>query len=146
MIVDSRSEEETRALGRQIGARLRPGDCLALSGPLGVGKTVVAQGIVAGAGGGHDVRSPTFVLHAIYPGRLPIHHFDLFRLQEGIDLGGFGMEEMLIEGAAVVEWPERASGDWFNGQIELEIASATERRIHLQLRPGLGNHGFERGT
>lgn len=137
MIVRSRSVEETRALGRRIGARLRPGDCLALRGQLGVGKTVVAQGIVAGAGGGDDVRSPTFVLQAIYPGRVSVNHFDLYRLEEGVDLRSLGMEEVLLEGAAIVEWGERAPGDWFNGEITLEITSATERRISLQLRPGL---------
>jgi len=139
--VRSRSAEETRAIGRRIGVGLRPGDCLALNGEMGAGKTVIAQGIVAGAGGGQDVRSPTFLLHAIYQGRLPLHHLDLYRLEEGVDLRSLGIDEALLEGAVIVEWAERSRSDWFTGGITLEIASATEREIHLQLRDGLGGEG-----
>ena len=71
LVLRSHSDEETRTIGRRIGAGLRPGDCLALKGEMGAGKTVTAQGIVQGAGGGADVRSPTFLLHAIYAGRSP---------------------------------------------------------------------------
>ena len=138
MTLHSRSDEETRAIGRRIGAGLRAGDCLALQGQMGAGKTVIAQGIVAGAGGGEDVRSPTFLLHALYPGRVPVHHLDLYRLDPGVELRSLGLEEALLEGGVIVEWPERAGGDWFTGAIKLEIASATEREIHLQLRHGLG--------
>lgn len=135
--VRSKSAEDTRALGRAIGARLGPGDCLALSGGLGAGKTVIAQGIVEGAGGGGDVRSPTFLLHAIYQGRLPVHHLDLYRLESGFDLRSLGIDEALLDGAVIVEWPERTAADWFSGQISLEIESASERSIRLRLRPGL---------
>jgi tRNA threonylcarbamoyl adenosine modification protein YjeE len=139
--VRSRSADQTRALGRRIGARLRAGDCLSLRGDLGAGKTVIAQGIVAGAGGGEDVRSPTFLLHAIYQGRIPVHHLDLYRLEGEVDLRSLGIDEALLEGAVIVEWPERAEADWFNGGITLEIASETERLIDLRLRPGLGREG-----
>ena len=138
LTVRSRSADETRAIGRGIGAGLRVGDCLAIRGELGAGKTVIAQGIVAGAGGGDDVRSPTFLLHAIYPGRIPLHHLDLYRLEGGVELRSLGIDEALLDGAVIVEWPERAEADWFTGMIALEIASETERVIDLQLRPGLG--------
>jgi tRNA threonylcarbamoyl adenosine modification protein YjeE len=111
---------------------------LAIRGELGAGKTVIAQGIVAGAGGGDDVRSPTFLLHAIYPGRIPLHHLDLYRLEGGVELRSLGIDEALLDGAVIVEWPDRAEADWFTGIISLEIASETERVIDLQLRPGLG--------
>jgi len=139
--VRTRSAAETRALGRTIGAGLEAGDCLALRGELGAGKTVIAQGIVAGAGGGEDVRSPTFLLHAIYGGRIPVHHLDLYRLGAEFDLRSLGMDEALVEGAVIVEWPERAQIGWFNGEIRLEINSGTDREIHLQLRSGLGGDG-----
>jgi len=134
----SHSDEETRAIGRLIGAGLREGDCLALKGEMGAGKTVTAQGIVQGAGSGADVRSPTFLLHAIYPGRVTVHHLDLYRLGAGVDLRTLGVDEALLEGAVIVEWPERSLADWFSGEIALEITSESEREIHLQLRPGFG--------
>jgi len=138
LVLRSHSDEDTRAVGRRIGAGLRPGDCLALKGEMGAGKTVTAQGIVEGAGGGADVRSPTFLLHAIYPGRVTVHHLDLYRLDAGVDLRTLGVDEALLEGAVIVEWPERSLGDWFTGEIALEITSKNEREIRLQLRPGLG--------
>ncbi|MGA8427235.1 MAG: tRNA (adenosine(37)-N6)-threonylcarbamoyltransferase complex ATPase subunit type 1 TsaE [Candidatus Dormiibacterota bacterium] len=139
LVLWSHSDQETRAIGQRIGAGLQAGDCLALRGEMGAGKTVTAQGIVQGAGGGEDVRSPTFLLHAIYPGRVTVHHLDLYRLGPGIDLGTLGVDEALLEGAVIVEWPERALGDWYTGEIALEITSDSERKIHLQLRPGLGS-------
>jgi len=101
----------------------------------------MAQGIVDGAGGGQDVRSPTFLLHAIYPGRIPVHHLDLYRLGGGFDLRSLGIDEALLEGAVIVEWPERTEAEWFTGEISLQITSATERVICQQLRPGLGREG-----
>ncbi|MGH7642278.1 MAG: tRNA (adenosine(37)-N6)-threonylcarbamoyltransferase complex ATPase subunit type 1 TsaE [Candidatus Dormibacteria bacterium] len=139
--VQSRSAEETKELGRRIGAQLQVGDCLALRGELGAGKTVMAQGIVAGAGGGREVRSPTFLLHAIYRGRIPVHHLDLYRMEGGVDLRSLGMDEALVDGAVIVEWPERVAGDWFNGEVALEISSRTDRAIHLDLPVGLGHEG-----
>ncbi|MGA7172452.1 MAG: tRNA (adenosine(37)-N6)-threonylcarbamoyltransferase complex ATPase subunit type 1 TsaE [Candidatus Dormiibacterota bacterium] len=141
MRVRTRSAAETRALGRTIGAGLKAGDCLALRGEMGAGKTVIAQGIVAGAGGGEDVRSPTFLLHAIYPGRIPLHHLDLYRLGDGFDLRSLGMEEALADGAVIIEWPERAESGWFNGEIRLEIASETDREIDMQLRSAPASDG-----
>ncbi|MGC2208149.1 MAG: tRNA (adenosine(37)-N6)-threonylcarbamoyltransferase complex ATPase subunit type 1 TsaE [Candidatus Dormiibacterota bacterium] len=138
LVLRSHSDEETRTIGRRIGAGLRPGDCLALKGEMGAGKTVTAQGIVQGAGGGADVRSPTFLLHAIYAGRVTIHHLDLYRLGAGVDLRMLGVDEALLEGAVIVEWPERSLGDWFTGEIALEITSESERVIHLGLRSGFG--------
>ncbi|MGC1184203.1 MAG: tRNA (adenosine(37)-N6)-threonylcarbamoyltransferase complex ATPase subunit type 1 TsaE [Candidatus Dormiibacterota bacterium] len=135
--VRTHSDEETRALGRQIGAKLKAGDCIGLRGELGAGKTVMAQGVVAGAGGGDDVRSPTFLLHAVHQGRLPVHHLDLYRLEVGTDLRSLGIDEALLDGAVLVEWPERTEAGWFTGEIQLEIASASEREVTLMVRPGL---------
>ncbi|MGH7640533.1 MAG: tRNA (adenosine(37)-N6)-threonylcarbamoyltransferase complex ATPase subunit type 1 TsaE [Candidatus Dormibacteria bacterium] len=127
----------TRELGRRLGRALRPGDCLALKGELGSGKTVLAQGIVSGAGGGEDVRSPTFLLHAVYPGRVTVHHLDLYRLEAEVDLRRLGIDEALEEGAVVVEWPERCASAWFNGEVGLEILDSEVRQISLRLRSGL---------
>ena len=139
-LVTNRPEETTR-LGRRIGARLRAGDCLALEGGLGAGKTTLTQGIVAGAGGDRDVRSPTFLLHAVHRGRITVHHLDLYRLPEGVDLRTLGLDELLEEGAAVVEWAERAGGDWFNGVIRIGITGASQRELELWLPPHLAGAG-----
>lgn len=129
----SQSAEQTRELGRQLGARLRAGDCLALTGGLGSGKTTLTQGIVAGAGGRDTVRSPTFLLHSVHPGRITVHHMDLYRLPEGCDLGGLGLEELIENGAAVVEWAERTTPDWFNGHIHIEVREGSTRALELSL-------------
>ncbi|MDA8395710.1 MAG: tRNA (adenosine(37)-N6)-threonylcarbamoyltransferase complex ATPase subunit type 1 TsaE [Candidatus Dormibacteraeota bacterium] len=133
----SEGPEETRAVGARLGSCLRPGDCLALEGQLGAGKTTLVQGIVAGAGGDQDVRSPTFLLHSIHPGRVTLHHLDLYRLPDGVDLGSLGLDEHLEEGAAVVEWGERASPGWYTGEVEMAILGEQRRRIRLRLPPDL---------
>lgn len=142
--VTSEEAAETRATGVRLGRLLEPGECLALRGPLGAGKTTMVQGIVAGAGGDQDVRSPTFLLHAIHPGRVTIHHLDLYRLADGVDLESLGLEEHLEGGAAVVEWGERARPGWFTGEVELEILGELRRRIRLRLAPPLAE-AFRRG-
>jgi tRNA threonylcarbamoyl adenosine modification protein YjeE len=129
----SHSPKETWAVGRSIGARLQAGDCIALTGGLGTGKTTLTQGIVAGAGGDDNVRSPTFLLHTVHPGRITVHHLDLYRLAEGSDLGGLGLEELLEDGAAVVEWAERTSPEWFNAQIRIEALAGSSRALELRL-------------
>jgi len=120
-------------LGERIGARLRVGDCLGLRGELGAGKTTLIQGIVLGAGGDSDVRSPTFLLHAVHPGRITVHHLDLYRLPDGIDLASLGLEEFLETGAAVIEWSERTQDPWFTGRIEMEVTGETTRSISVWL-------------
>ncbi|MHB8312551.1 MAG: tRNA (adenosine(37)-N6)-threonylcarbamoyltransferase complex ATPase subunit type 1 TsaE [Candidatus Dormibacteria bacterium] len=129
----SRGPDDTARIGWRIGARLRPGDCLALEGGLGSGKTTLTQGIVAGAGGGKDVRSPTFLLHAVHRGRVTVHHLDLYRLPQTADLRALGLDEFLAEGAAVVEWAERTSGEWFNGVIRIAVLGPTDREFRLSL-------------
>ncbi|MHB1501538.1 MAG: tRNA (adenosine(37)-N6)-threonylcarbamoyltransferase complex ATPase subunit type 1 TsaE [Candidatus Dormibacteria bacterium] len=125
--------EETIALGRRLGRLLRPGDCLGLQGDLGAGKTTITKGIVAGAGGGDDVRSPTFLLHQVHHGRITLHHLDLYRLPSETDLSSLGLEEFLVEGAAVVEWSDRTDPWWFNAKVELRIGGEAWREVLLTL-------------
>jgi tRNA threonylcarbamoyladenosine biosynthesis protein TsaE len=102
------SAAETRAFGERIGRQLRAGDVVTLSGELGSGKTVLAQGIAAGLGVDEPVTSPTFALVHEYRGRLPVWHLDLYRLsapQERIDLS---WDDLLAGGGVLlIEWPER---------------------------------------
>ncbi|EQD34632.1 Uncharacterized protein family UPF0079, ATPase bacteria domain protein [mine drainage metagenome] len=131
------SPQETSLVGHRIGARLRPGDCLALHGGLGAGKTTLAQGVVAGAGGGQDVRSPTFLLHAVHRGRITVHHLDLYRLPPGVDLRTLGLDELLEQDAAVVEWADRAASAWFNAVIRIGVMGPSARQLELWLPPHL---------
>ena len=105
----SRSEEETRAAGESLASSLRSGDTVLLSGDLGMGKTVFARGVAAGLGvDPGQVRSPSFTLVNRYPGRVPVYHVDLYRVEKLEDMDELGLEEILGgDGVAVVEWAER---------------------------------------
>ena len=109
MRIISKSVEETRALGRRIAARLRPGDVLLLEGDLGAGKSELARGIAGGLGVEETITSPTFTILNMYEsGRLPLYHFDWYRLESSEELYELGMDEYLGgNGVALVEWPER---------------------------------------
>jgi len=103
------AELETIALGERIGTALLPGDLLALSGPLGAGKTVLVRGIAQGLGADpRVVRSPTFVLHHVYPTAPPLHHIDLYRLGTDADITFLDLDGLLEDGAVAVEWGELA--------------------------------------
>lgn len=103
------SEGEARRLGEALGRTAERGCALALVGPLGVGKTVVAQGVMRGLGWSGRVPSPTFGLMRQYDGRLRAVHLDLYRLEAAAPEDVEWLGEA-VEGAelAVVEWPERA--------------------------------------
>ena len=107
----SSSPEETFAYGQQLGAQLRGGEILLLSGPLGAGKTILVKGIAAALGIDRDeVTSPTFTLVNPYAGRLRLFHIDLYRLDEGPAAAhAVDLEELLSDMGAVIviEWAER---------------------------------------
>src|SRR5262245_9895846 len=109
----TRDERETYDAGASIAARLRVGDVVVLTGPLGAGKTVLARGLAAGLGvPPEEVRSPTFTLVNPYQGRVKVFHLDLYRIEKASDLDELGLEEILGgDGVAIVEWGERL-GRW----------------------------------
>ncbi len=98
---------KTRALGRRMARLLRPGDVLLLQGPLGAGKTALAQGIGAGLKVESIVNSPTFVLMARHEGNVPLYHADLYRLTEPEEVAELALGEQAADGVLLVEWPER---------------------------------------
>lgn len=103
------SPEETQALGRLLGEHAQPGDVFLLCGPLGAGKTCLTQGIAWGLGVVEYARSPTFVIMTRYLGRLTLHHFDLYRINDPLEAWDLGLEEQIFgDGVCVVEWAERA--------------------------------------
>ncbi len=110
IVVDS--EEETRTLGTLWGKILSPGIMICLTGPLGAGKTVLASGILAGAGIPGPHRSPTFTLVWEHEGAFKINHVDLYRLSSDEAVGDLPWEEMISEGASsIVEWADRLPPD-----------------------------------
>jgi len=127
-------EAATRALAQSIGAQLRAGDLVWLSGPLGAGKTTLAQEIARALGVSDPVSSPTFVIVSEYNERLPLLHCDAYRL-EGLDARGLadaGLEDFLSRTDAVrlLEWPEMVAHflpepDW---KIEITFADVGKTR------------------
>jgi tRNA threonylcarbamoyladenosine biosynthesis protein TsaE len=97
---------ETERLGEALAAGLVAGDVLVLTGPLGSGKTCFVAGLARGLGVKSRVRSPSFTLLNEYRGALLLHHLDLYRL-EGPEADGLGLEELVDDGALVVEWGEK---------------------------------------
>jgi tRNA threonylcarbamoyl adenosine modification protein YjeE len=103
------SLDDTAALGARIAAALRPGDAIALGGDLGAGKTTLARAILKALAVQESIPSPTFTLVQTYetPG-LTVHHYDLYRIEEPRELDELGLDDALEDGAALIEWPERA--------------------------------------
>ncbi|HEY0301398.1 MAG TPA: tRNA (adenosine(37)-N6)-threonylcarbamoyltransferase complex ATPase subunit type 1 TsaE [Rhizomicrobium sp.] len=99
----------TGRLGARIAAGLHVGDAVALEGDLGAGKTTLARAILHALGVTEEVPSPTFTLVQSYETpRLPVRHYDLYRIENPSEVEELGLEEALDDGAALIEWPERA--------------------------------------
>ncbi|MHB1399678.1 MAG: tRNA (adenosine(37)-N6)-threonylcarbamoyltransferase complex ATPase subunit type 1 TsaE [Trichloromonadaceae bacterium] len=130
------SAAATRALGRLLGGLLREPLLIRLCGDLGAGKTCLTQGLAEGLGvpAEEPVTSPSYTLLNQYQGRLPLNHFDLYRLQQEDDLIDLGFEETL-DGPAitVIEWADRFAQVAGEGLlIRFGLPAADERRLHFQ--------------
>lgn len=137
----SRSAQATRLAGEKLGRVCQPGDVILLEGNLGAGKTALTQGIARGLGVPGVVNSPTFTLVKEYAGRLPLYHFDLYRLDDPAEALDLGIEEYLEgQGVCVVEWAERAEGIWppDHLRVRLSIAGPEERLLEVE---GTGPRG-----
>jgi tRNA threonylcarbamoyladenosine biosynthesis protein TsaE len=121
----------TEEVAARLGARLRPGDLIALDGPLGAGKTVFVRGLATGLGlDAAPVRSPTFVLHHVYGSPPRLHHLDLYRLGPGAGIGLLDLDGLLDTAPAAVEWGDHADLEpWWPLHLVIEIAGDERRRI-----------------
>lgn len=121
----SASEQETEAIGAELAERLLPGTVLAFTGDLGAGKTAFVRGMARGLGIPSRVTSPTFTIVNEYEGgRLPLFHFDMYRISSEDELFDIGWEDFLRRGGiCAVEWSEN-------------IAEALEQAIRVDIRRG----------
>ena len=106
MVIETRSPEETFAVGKSLGEKAFPGQVLTLTGDLGVGKTVFTQGLAEGLGIEEPVNSPTFTIVQVYEeGRLPFYHFDVYRIGDIEEMDEIGYEDYFYgEGLTMIEW------------------------------------------
>jgi tRNA threonylcarbamoyladenosine biosynthesis protein TsaE len=105
VVATTASVDATRDLADAVSALARPGDVIVLAGDLGAGKTAFVQGFGRGLGVTDRITSPTFTLVHVYEGRLPVHHLDVYRLEQMNEALDLGLPEMLDEGGVVlIEW------------------------------------------
>lgn len=106
IIKESFSAEETFDIGKQIGENAKAGDIYTLNGDLGVGKTVFTQGLAKGLGIEEPINSPTFtIIQEYHEGRIPLYHFDVYRIGDVSEMDELGYEEYFYgDGACLIEW------------------------------------------
>jgi tRNA threonylcarbamoyladenosine biosynthesis protein TsaE len=129
----------TQALGRQLGRLLFPGAVVALVGPLGAGKTHLTRAVAEGLDtpDSRVVTSPTFVLIQEYPGRLPIYHFDAYRLAGAAPFADLGVQEYLEgDGVCLIEWADRVEpclpDEHLRITLRIQGESAREAKIEAK--------------
>lgn len=131
----ARSEEETWAVGRALGARLSAGDVVLLYGELGAGKTAFVRGLADGLGADPDeVSSPTFTLMQEYRGRMLLRHLDLYRIQGLDEVFELGLDEAAANAVVAVEWAERLGAEappraW---RVRMRVVDEDTRGITLE--------------
>jgi tRNA threonylcarbamoyladenosine biosynthesis protein TsaE len=134
-VIITKSAQKTRDLGRKLGQLLQSGDLLCLQGDLGAGKTTLTQGIAAGWGSSDSVSSPTFVMVNLYRAadETPLYHMDAYRIESLPEAAQLGLDDMLAEGALIVEWPERIEPLLPKERLWLNLThiSETERQLEI---------------
>jgi tRNA threonylcarbamoyladenosine biosynthesis protein TsaE len=139
---DANDPAATATLGRRLGRLLFPGAVVALIGPLGAGKTHLVRAVAEGLGitDSRLVSSPTFVLIQEYAARLPVYHFDAYRLRSSADFYDLGVHEYLAgDGVCLVEWADKVETCLPREHLRITIAITGETRRRLIIA-GVGDH------
>ncbi|MBI4974796.1 MAG: tRNA (adenosine(37)-N6)-threonylcarbamoyltransferase complex ATPase subunit type 1 TsaE [Candidatus Omnitrophica bacterium] len=133
----SNSVEETIRIGAKLGRTLKKGDCIALIGTLGSGKTILTKGIAKGLSV-KDVRyvnSPSFVIIKEYKGKIPLYHFDLYRIDKSTVLDSESYEEYFYgDGVVVVEWADKIRQLLPREYIEVKLSVTGENRRRIEIK------------
>ena len=127
--VETGSDKETFALGKLLGSKALPGQTYTLIGDLGVGKTVFTQGFAEGLGIRDYVNSPTFTILQVYEdGRLPLYHFDVYRISDPEEMAEVGFEEYIYsDGVSIIEWADLIEEILPGERIEVTIRKEPEK-------------------
>jgi tRNA threonylcarbamoyladenosine biosynthesis protein TsaE len=130
----TRSPVETLAVARALSREFKGDEVVFLIGELGAGKTVFAKGIAAGLGlkNIHQVCSPTFTLMNVYLARVPIYHFDLYRLAKAAEITDLGFEDYIGQGVVVVEWAEKITFSIPAIYVTIKVENDESRTIHIR--------------
>lgn len=137
MKIISKSVDETIDIGSKLARTLKPGDVVALIGDLGAGKTVFTKGIARGLGvkNVRYVNSPTFVVIKEYKGKIPLYHFDLYRLDKTTVLDAENYEEYFYgDGVSVVEWAEKIGKLLPKRHIEVRLSVVNEGSRKIEIK------------
>lgn len=142
------SPEETMAFGRCLGSALQAGDVICISGELGAGKTHLTKGIARGLGIVDAITSPTYTILQIYEGKIPLYHFDLYRVEDAGELYDIGFEEYVFgQGACIIEWADKFGESMPRERLVISLEygdnAEIERSIKLEARGSRYRHLLE---
>lgn len=131
MEFETYSAEETFRLGEMTGGKLKPGTVVCLDGDLGVGKTVFVKGVAKGLGIKEPVVSPTFtILQEYREGRIPLYHFDVYRIEDPEEMYEIGFDDYLYgDGVCLIEWAKRVTELLPDGVLRITIAKDPEKGL-----------------
>ncbi len=136
-MITTHSAEETRALGAKLASQLQRGDVVLLRGGLGAGKSEFARGVARGLGIQGPVPSPSFTILNMYDeGRIPLYHFDWYRIHDSDEIGEMGFEEQIGgDGIALIEWGEQAPEYVPDRALEIRIRAVDETTREITMEP-----------
>ncbi len=133
MIYKSNSVKETQNIAKAFAKELKEGDVICLYGDLGVGKTAFVQGLAKGLGVEDYIQSPTFTIVNCYDGKLPLYHFDVYRIADCDEMYEIGYEEYVYgDGISVIEWPELIADILPN--VRFDITIRKDLNVHTDYR------------
>ena len=137
LLFKSTSREETIQLGKTLGKLLSPGQIIALEGELGAGKTTLVKGIVRGLDvqNEHAVKSPTFALMHKYEGRIPVYHFDAYRLEDAQEMLDIGIDEILYgSGVSIIEWADKVTECLPEEYLKITLTAVSHNERVIEIR------------